>query len=190
MKIIRGFVQARWYRPPKFTVLAHGPNKLFQIVQQYPDADIMLAGDFNARVVMIIRIFYIMMNQTLFFQNEAMYESDLFELPKKSKDLNHNSFGLSLIELCKTYGIHILNGRSPGDRDGEITCVANDGCSIVDYFIVSSSLFPLVSKFEIVNRSESVHLPLSCCLSFNISEQSDRCEVGNEETSKYFKKFK
>ena len=27
MKIIRGFVQARWYRPPKFTVLAHGPTR-------------------------------------------------------------------------------------------------------------------------------------------------------------------
>ena len=131
-------------------------NKLFQMVQQYPDADIMLAGDFNARCGDYQDI--LLYDESDFvFQNEAMYESDLFEQPKTSKDLNHNSFGLSLIELCKTYGIHILNGRSPGDRDGEITCVANDGCSIVDYFIVSSSLFPLVSKFEIVNRSESVH---------------------------------
>ena len=44
-------------------------------------------------------------------------------------------------ELRKTYGIHILNGRSPGDTEGEITCTANDGYSIVDYFIASSNLF-------------------------------------------------
>ena len=107
-------------------------NKLFQMVHQYPDADIMLAGDFNARCGDY---------QDILLNDESdLYESDLFELRRKSKDLNHISFGLSLIELCKTYGIHILNGRSPWDRDGEITCVANDGCSIVDYFIVSSSL--------------------------------------------------
>ena len=44
----------------------------------------------------------------------------------------------SLKELCKTYAIHILNGKSPGDTEGEITCTANDGYSLVDYFIANN----------------------------------------------------
>ena len=87
--------------------------------------------------------------------------------------MHQNTFGLSLLELCKTYDIHILNGRSPGDTEGEITCTANDGYSLVEYFTASSNLFQSVSKFEVLDRSESVHFPLSCCLTFHISEQTD-----------------
>ena len=110
-------------------------------------------------------------------------------MPRRSKDLHQNTFGLSLIELCKAYGIHILNGRSPGDTEGEITCTANDGYSIVDYSIVSINLFQSVSKFEVLDRSESVHFPLSCCLTFHISEQTDTNRAG-EEACMAFKKFK
>ena len=91
-------------------------SKLNQIAQRYPDANILLAWDFNARcgenqdIILNDEIDFI-------FQDESMYESDLFELPRRSKDLHQNTFGLSLIELCKTYGIHILNGRSPGDTE-------------------------------------------------------------------------
>ena len=162
-------------------------SKLCQIVQKYPDDDILLAGDFNARCGDNQDILF---NDDLdfVFQDEDMYESDFFELPRRSKDLYQNTFGLSLIELCKTYGIHIQNGRSPGDNDGEITCIANDGYSIVDYFIVSSNLFQSVSRFEVVDRSESVHFPLSCCLTFNMLEQSSTNER-NDNSSKIYKKF-
>ena len=88
-------------------------------MQKYPDADILLAGDFNARCGDNQDILF---NDDVdfVFQDKDMYESDFFELPRRSKDLYQNAFGLSLIELCKTYGIHLLNGRSPGDNDGEI----------------------------------------------------------------------
>ena len=46
----------------------------------------------------------------------------------------------------------------------------------MDYFIVSSNLFQSVSRFEVVDRSESVHFPLSCCLTFNRLEQSSTNE--------------
>ena len=42
----------------------------------------------------------------------------------------------------------------------------------MDYFKVSSNIFQSVSRFEVVDRSESVHFPLSCCLTFNLLEQS------------------
>ena len=95
------------------------------------------------------------------FQDKAMYESDFVELPRRSKDLHQNTFGLSLIEICKIYGIHILNGRSPGDTEGEITCTANHGNRTVYYFIASSNLFQSLSMFEVLGRSESVQFSLS-----------------------------
>ena len=69
-------------------------------MQKYPDADILLAGDFNARcgdnqdILFSDEIDFV-------FHDEVMYESDFFELPRRSKDLYQNTFGLSLTEICK-----------------------------------------------------------------------------------------
>ena len=58
----------------------------------------------------------------------------------------------------------------------------------MDYFIVSSNLFQSVSRFEVVDRSESVHFPLKCCLTFNMLEQSSTNER-DDNSSKIYKKF-
>lgn len=84
--------------------------------------------------------------------------------------------------------IHILNGRFPGDSEGEITCVANEGSSIVDYMIASSDLFPSIGNFHVCNRSESVHFPVYCFLKLNIARDIDDLTQNNEivhECSKY-----
>ena len=71
-------------------------SKLFEIVQKYPEANIKLAGDFNARCGDIQDI---LLNDDVdfVFQEEAMYESGVFELTRRSKDQSQNNFGLSLI---------------------------------------------------------------------------------------------
>ena len=51
---------------------------------------------------------------------------------RKSKDESYNRFGTFFIDLCCTYGIRVLNGRLFNDKNGEITCTANEGSSIVD----------------------------------------------------------
>ena len=58
----------------------------------------------------------------------------------------------------------------------------------MDYFIVSSNLFQSESRFKVVDRSESVHFPLSCCLTFNMLEQSGSNER-DDNSSKTYKKF-
>ena len=68
---------------------------------------------------------------------------------RMSKDKTCNNFGLSLINVCQLYGIHIVNGRLFDDTLGEISSVANDGSSVVDYFIGSSKLLPFVSHSEV-----------------------------------------
>ena len=64
--------------------------------------------------------------------------------------------------MCKNFSIHIVNGRNNKNAEGEITCVANDGSSVVDYFIVSTDLFFNIAIFEVGDRSESVQVLLHC----------------------------
>ena len=48
------------------------------------------------------------------------------------------------------------------DREGEYTCIANEGASVVDYMIASTCLFNICSFFEAGERTESVHFPIIC----------------------------
>lgn len=54
-------------------------------------------------------------------------------------DTEYNTFGRSLIELCYSHDIHMLNGRF--SDPGHYTCIANGGHSTVDHILVSSPLF-------------------------------------------------
>ena len=70
--------------------------------------------------------------------------------------------------MCCTLNIHILNGRLFEDREGNITCISGNGASVVDYSIVSTDLFPLVTDFEILTRDESDHFPIKCSLGLQV----------------------
>ena len=63
-----------------------------------------------------------------------------------------------MIELCCEYDVHMLNGRLFDDIEGNITCTANDGRSIVDYIIASSNLFELFSTFAVDNYEWKTNL--------------------------------
>ena len=62
--------------------------------------------------------------------------------------------------------MHIINGRLLGDQDGNFTCIANNGASVVDYNIASSKRFAKISIFSIEDRDESVHFPVHCQFTF------------------------
>ena len=81
-----------------------------------------------------------------------------FHLKRKSKDCHvYNGFGLSLIDLCCEYDVHILNGRLFDDIDGNFTCISNDGLNIVDYILASTNLFELFSSFSVNEYDVSDH---------------------------------
>ena len=161
-------------------------SKLLEIIEKYPNANLMVAGDFNARCGTHQDV---LLNDSveLIFDDDTLYEADDFNLQRQTKDHTYNNFGLSLIELCKVYNIHMLNGRFPGDTKGEVTCVANDGSSIVDYFIASSNLFPFITDFEVCNRGESVHFPIACSLKFDNNLTSYNSDDSNEIVYDYVK---
>ena len=47
----------------------------------------------------------------------------------------HNAFGLSLVELCCAFDIHIMNGILFDDTEGNFTCFANNGVYNSSYLI-------------------------------------------------------
>ena len=84
----------------------------------------------------------------------------------------------------------MLNGRLFDDADGNITCISNDGRSLVDYIIASTSLFDKVSYFCVDDHDFSDHFPVTCTLKlqhvFNVGilSATDN-DAGTRSWSKY-----
>ncbi len=63
-----------------------------------------------------------------------------------SQDLQVNSYGRSLLELCIGNNLIALNGRTKGDFLGQFTCHTYNGASVVHYVIGSHDI-----QFSIIN---------------------------------------
>ena len=97
-----------------------------------------------------------------------------------------NSNGSNLIDCCRTYGIRIVNGRFGNDKNvGNYTCYnKNNGKSVVDYAIMSDSLLPMISDFEVDtfdNCLSDVHCPLNVYLTYNPVTPSHVIQQGNDK---------
>ena len=105
-----------------------------------PNVSFIVAGDMNARVKDLLD--YIPNKDVdAIFGDAVDYPGDTFDISRNTRDTELNRFGKTLIDLCCTYDIHLLNGWFPGDECGNFTCTANRGKSVVDYFIMSTTLF-------------------------------------------------
>ena len=68
--------------------------------------------------------------------------------PRNNMDIKPlNNSGKLLLNLCKETSLKILNGRKIGDTFGKYTCRTYNGCSVVDYTLISTSSFQNVGKF-------------------------------------------
>jgi len=127
---------------------------------KYNECNIFRAGDFNARTKNLLDYIYDD-NLDYIYQSLTEYNSDNFDMPRNNKDNKHyNLFCISIVELCCTHYLHILNGRMFDDNSGNYTCIANGGHSVVDYYIASSDLFKNISYFNIENNDISDHFPV------------------------------
>ena len=82
------------------------------------------------------------------------------EIPRQSVDSKVNKYGRILLNLCKSYGLYIVNGRF-GEQSNGFTYVTQHGCSTIDYYIISRDVFELVKQCEVASQPESSHLPLT-----------------------------
>ncbi|XP_022809214.1 uncharacterized protein LOC111346174 [Stylophora pistillata] len=108
------------------------------------DGHTILAGDFNIRTGS---------SPDLIDPDQCSHIPGDISLPldplkkRKNFDSQINEHGPSLLDLCKSCDLRLLNGRTFGDSLGKITCHSAKGVSIVDYFIVSHELLNTFTSF-------------------------------------------
>ena len=160
------------YVPPEYTsyssadAISEIESEYFKISDNY--SKVLLIGDFNARTAEDKDNLALTNTENISFDlNEFMYENHnhYFELSeaklyRKSKDKVKNRFGNQLLEFCRMNHFYIINGRSKGDAEGNLTC---RNASVVDYCICSSSLLPALKDFVVKDFSallSDVHCPI------------------------------
>ena len=131
----------------------------------------LLLGDFNSRTGKLDD--FISQNQVkLTFQSLGL-ETERYNCDKKV-DTN----GRNLINLCNDLHFCILNGRFGQDKGvGQYTCIKTRGQSLVDYAIVSSSLFPSVLDFYIDKFDSCMsdaHLPV--CVTLEVKQEAKKVQ--------------
>ena len=97
------------------------------------------------------------------FQNLLNHEIPLKRVSKcKGRT---NNYGHKLLEVCKRNTLYIANSRIGSDSNiGERTCKY---ATVVDYLILSSNLFSLITNFEI-NEFVPLYSNCHCCLHFDL----------------------
>ena len=101
------------------------------------EGDIVLCGDLNARTGTIGD--YIESDNDMPEYSPLTYSVDE-DHPRVSQDTTVNMQGRCLLDLCIGSRLRILNGRHKGDSSGKYTCYTPNGCSVVDYVIVSADI--------------------------------------------------
>jgi hypothetical protein len=77
------------------------------------------------------------------------YRADENLSKRNSLDKQVNQFGRKLIDLCKTTGIRVVNGRHQGDPCGIFFSFYNaiKGTSLIDYVLTEGSQMSNVADF-------------------------------------------
>ena len=97
---------------------------------------------------------------------DAADNSSILIPARVSKDTVVNARGRDILDICKSSGLLIMNGRLYGDEGiGNFTRVGTTGSSVVDYVIVSRGDVACISNFRIDDsKPESDHKPLAFCV--------------------------
>ena len=170
------------YIPPEYS--PHSNIDIFDNIEQdlvelksLYDCEICLFGDTNARTAEL-RDFTLLDNHQIsngdlehneVIKDFCMNESELKELnvpiQRHSCDKKANKYGRRLIDLCIRLNLFIVNGRVGEDAGiGYLTC---KNASVVDYFICSPKLFPIIVAFKIDTFDPTLsdaHNPVSLSL--------------------------
>ena len=138
----------------------------------------MICGDMNARSG----------SQQDFISNDEIdhvplyddYNIDISSLPRQSKDSIIDARGRSIIDLCTGNQLRILNGRCFGDMFGQFTCFTLNGCSVVDYSIVSESILNQILYFHVSDYLATLsdcHCKLSWGMLANFTYSDNVCSL-------------
>ena len=139
--------------------------------------NVLLAGDFNARTGIAPDWLACPDFADLQALIEGMPTDDATvsrpPLPRHNQDSKLNAQGKALLQLCHECQLLIVNGRSRGDEEGQLTCYNHNsaGASTVDYFIADPNLLGEgITDSRVLLRPTLAEIPLSdhCPISLNM----------------------
>ena len=128
------------------------------------NAYVILSGDLNSGTASYSQV--VSMTDDVF---DSLQASHAVNVNRNSQDNVLNNYGKLLLNLCTTFDFCILNGVCKGDLQGCYTYISETGCSVNDYFILSSDLYALIHstcELCVIGRTESDHMPLTFRVKF------------------------
>lgn len=131
---------------------------LLDILEKFGEVAVIICGDLNARTSNENPVY------TDLAADSLTQGSTCPTSTRQSQDQTLNDYGKLLLEFCSVFDLSILNGNCNGDENGHLTYISQSGCSVIDYFILSSNVMYLPRKLIVDERLESQHLPLVCTL--------------------------
>lgn len=95
--------------------------------------------------------------------------------PRDTSDSTLNEYGRELLQICQAYNLSFLNGRVGSvNQLANFTCITSQGCSMVDYAIVSELLLHEICNFQVNDPSpHSDHCSLSLVIKSKPTLEAD-----------------
>lgn len=151
---------------------------------------VLLTGDFNARTGE--ELDYIANdNDNFHLPMPADYVPDRSLRKRRNQDLVCRGYGRALIDLCKSSGVRILNGRTLGDSIGKMTCHQYNGSSSVDYGLAHYSLLPYINYFKVHKWCETIsdhsHISFAISAEFASLPVISTCKIDVKPLQNQFK---
>ena len=144
---------------------------IIDLYEEYGEVPLLVFGDLNARTGCTNARDTYLSDYYLDEDNEHVED-----YKRLSKDSVINDCGRCLLNVCEQFSLLIMNGVLPGDRCGNVTYIAHNGASVIDYFLISRSLVNRALNLRVVPRIDSKHLP--------VATWSHTCQSGNSKYSK------
>ena len=146
--------------------------------------DVIISGDLNCRTGRLND--FVAFDKAFDFLNEYV-ACEPFKKDRKNPDITINQYGWKLIELCKTTGLQILNGRMPGTN--KYTCHCPNGESVIDYVICSRNSADHINYFRIGDKDLlSAHCALKIGINTRLGDiKYSRADIYREQKPKLMK---
>ncbi|VDI13071.1 Hypothetical predicted protein [Mytilus galloprovincialis] len=98
---------------------------------------------------------------------------------RRNPDQGTNEYGTKLLNLCRSTGLRIVNGRHKDGTANDFTFCGSRGMSVVDYLIVPFDYFHIVEQFIVSNFTSfsdpaPLHIRLQCKTLSYTHEQQNR----------------
>ena len=180
--------QSRYYDNDIFDILS---GDIVNLNSKF-DIPICLTGDFNARTSTLDD--FITLEDGVNNNDLSLIESNSFvsnqnldalgiEMNRLNCDKKTNNNGYKLVELCKNFDLHILNGRFENNnrKKGDFTFVSPNGNSTIDYTLLSACMIPNIKVFKVYELDKCLsdnHKTICTVLSAigsNTSNSPDLC---------------